>query len=126
MKEASLTSHQTPDPLPFALAWISAWNRRDVESVLASYDDNVVFSSPTAQRVVPESRGTVSGKASLRRYWTLAMDSNPDLHFSLLGVYAGVDTIVLHYRNQVDAQVCEALTFHRGRVVIGAATHHRG
>lgn len=112
-----------PDPRRFASQWISQWNERDVEAVLAHYEDGVVFTSPRALKVVPETAGTVRGKDALRRYWILALDRNPDLHFELVGVYAGIETIVIHYRNQVGGFVSEVLIFRNGYVVEGHATH---
>ncbi len=50
------------------------------------------------------------GKQALRSYWTQAPEGNRDLRFELVGVYHGVDTIVLHYRNQLGALVNEVLT----------------
>lgn len=85
----------------FATQWISQWNARDAEAVLAQYADDVVFTSPRALKVVPESGGTVRGNDALRRYWTLALEGNLDLHFELVGVYAGINAIVIQYRNQV-------------------------
>lgn len=112
-----------PDPGGFAAQWLHAWNARDVEAVLAHFAEDVVFTSPTAIRFAPESGGTVRGKDALRRYWTLALQGNPDLHFELVGVYAGVDTVVLHYRNQLGGLVNEVLTFRDGLVAVGHATH---
>ena len=113
----------TPEPQGFAEQWISAWNARDVEAVLTLYAEDVLFTSPTAQRVVPESGGTVQGKQALRSYWIQALEGNRDLHFELVGVYHGVDTIVLHYRNQLGGLVNEVLTFRDGLVAVGHATH---
>lgn len=113
----------TPEPATFAEHWIDAWNARDVEAVLAHYAQDVVFTSPTAQRFVPESGGTVRGKDELRRYWTTALESNRDLRFELLGVYAGIDTIVLNYRDQTGRLVAEVLAFRDGLVVAGQANH---
>ena len=31
------------DPLDFATAWVAAWNRHDVDAVLAHFHDDVVF-----------------------------------------------------------------------------------
>lgn len=108
---------------PFAEKWIYNWNARDVEAVLADYAENVIFTSPTARKVVPETEGTVRGKDALRRYWTLALQGNQDLHFELLGVYAGIDTLALHYSNQRGGLVVEVLTFENGLVSVGHATH---
>lgn len=113
----------TPEPGPFADEWINAWNARDVEAVLTHYADDVVFTSPTAMQVVPESGGTVRGKDALRSYWSRALRAIPDLHFELVGVYAGVDTLVLNYRNQLGGVVSEVLTFRAGLVAVGHAAH---
>ncbi len=112
-----------PEPRTFADQWIKAWNARDVEAVLAHYADDVVFTSPTAVRVVPESGGTIGGKEALRSYWTLALGGNPDLHFELVAVYAGIDTIAPHYRNQQGGLVIEVLTFVDGFVAVGHANN---
>jgi len=113
-------------PAEFAQRWVRAWNARDVESVLVHCADDVVFTSPTARRVVPASAGTVVGKQALRDYWVAALQGNPDLRFTLLGVYVGVDTVVLHYRNQVGGLVNEVMTFRNGLVAVGHATHELG
>ena len=112
-----------PEPAGFAERWIEAWNSRDIEAVLTHYADDVIFTSPTAARFVPESGGTVRGKDALRSYWTVALQANPELRFELIDVYVGVNTVVLHYRNQLTGMVNEVLTFRDGVVVSGHATH---
>jgi ketosteroid isomerase-like protein len=106
---------------------VDAWNSRDVEAALAYCCDDVVFTSPTAQRVVPDSGGVVRGKAALRDYWQRALGLHPSLHFTLVDVHAGVDTIVIRYRNEGGGHVAEVLTFDGGRISVGHATHrHEG
>lgn len=112
----------TPEPGPFAVAWVEAWNRRDLEGVLTRYADDVLFTSPNAARVVPDSGGVVRGKAALRDYWSRALAGNPGLRFELLGVYAGIDTVVISYRDQHGTLVAEVLTFRDGLVAVGHAT----
>jgi len=112
----------TPEPTQFAERWIEAWNARDAEAVLAHYAEDATFTSPLAARVVPESRGVIRGKHALREYWNLALASNPDLHFVLIGVYVGVDTLVVNYRNQRGATLGEVMTFEDGLVTSGHAT----
>ncbi len=73
LRPASLS---TPEPAAFVAQWIDAWNARDIEAVLTHYADDVVFTSPTALRFVPETGGTVHGKHALRSYWTVALDAN--------------------------------------------------
>lgn len=113
----------TPEPMRFAEDWVRAWNGRDVEAVLTHYADDVVFSSPVAERVVPESRGTVHGKQALRDYWNRALDLHTNLCFTLVDVYVGVDTIVINYHDQQEVLINEVLTFRDGMVAVGHATH---
>jgi RimJ/RimL family protein N-acetyltransferase/ketosteroid isomerase-like protein len=113
----------TPDPEQFAISWAAAWNAHDVEAVLAHFAEDAVFSSPVATRVVPGSEGVLRGKSALRDYWTTAIRGLPDLQFEVVGVYAGIDTLVINYRNQRGGLVCEVLTFDGGLVVRGGGTY---
>jgi ketosteroid isomerase-like protein len=112
-----------PEPIAFARTWVDAWNAHDIDAVLAHFSDDVVFTSPVAQRVVPASGGVIQGKAQLRDYWVSAVARVPDLFFKVEGVYAGVSTLVINYRNQRGALVNEVLTFRDGVVVEGHGTY---
>jgi RimJ/RimL family protein N-acetyltransferase/ketosteroid isomerase-like protein len=113
----------TPDPDEFAAAWVAAWNAHDVEAVLAHFAEDATFASPVAARVVPGSDGVLRGKAAIRDYWTTALRGLPDLRFEVLGTYAGVDTLVINYRNQRGGLVNEVLTFADDLVVNGRGTY---
>jgi hypothetical protein len=101
----------TPDPTGYAQAWVKAWNAHDIEAVLAHFHDDVLFTSPVAARVVPDSGGVVRGKSALRDYWAMALVKQPDLHFEVVGVYRGESTLVINYRNRSGELVNEVLTF---------------
>lgn len=107
----------------FARRWVRAWNDRDVEAVLAHFDDDAIFTSPLATQVIPGSGGVIRGKESLRHYWNEALRHNPGLHFELIGVYSGVDTLVIRFRNQEGTDRCEVLAFDSGRVQTGHGTY---
>ena len=114
----------TPDPISFADAWVRAWNAHDVAAVLDHFSDDVVFTSPVAARVVPESGGVVRGKAALRDYWTTAISQQANLHFELIGVYSGESTLVINYHNHRGQVVNEVLTFDGdGLVRVGHGTY---
>ena len=113
----------TPDPDGFAVEWTAAWNRRDVEAVLAHFHDDVVFTSPVAAELVAGSAGVVHGKAALRGYWCTALAAVPDLHFDVVGVYAGGSVLVINYRNQKGDLVNEVLEFEDGLVRRGHGTY---
>ena len=111
----------------FARDWLDAWNAHDIEAVLAHFADDAVFASPVAQRVFPGSDRVLRGKPAIRDYWTRALERMPELRFALLGVYAGVGIVVIHYRNQAGGLVNEVLVLDAdgpdGAVVSGYGTY---
>jgi hypothetical protein len=107
----------------FAQDWVDAWNRHDIEAVLVHFHDDVVFSSPVAARVLPETSGVVRGKAALRHYWRTALALLPDLHFEVIGVYRGQSQLVINYRNERGGLVNEILVFDGGLVREGHGTY---
>ncbi|GAB1814804.1 nuclear transport factor 2 family protein [Mycobacterium sp. MUNTM1] len=111
------------DAVAFSERWVRNWNAHDVEAVLADFHDNVVFTSPVAAKLFPDTNGVVRGKAALRRYWTEAVARIPDLRFSVEGVYQGIDTIVIAYRNQNGDSVNEVLIFRDDAVIEGHGTY---
>ncbi|HWF70698.1 MAG TPA: nuclear transport factor 2 family protein [Mycobacterium sp.] len=113
----------TPEPRAFTEDWLTAWNRHDIDAVLAHFRDDVVFTSPVAARAVPESKGVVRGEAALREYWNAALKAMPDLHFEIVGVYQGESVLVINYRNQRGVLVNEVLAFDGGLVRRGHGTY---
>jgi ketosteroid isomerase-like protein len=113
----------TPDPQRFADGWAEAWNAHDIEAVLAHFHDDVLFTSPVAARVVPDSGGVVRGKQALRAYWTTALAGMADLHFEVLGVYRGESVLVINYRNQRGGLVNEVFVFDGALVREGHGTY---
>ena len=111
------------DALAFSARWVDNWNAHDVNAVLADFHDDVLFTSPVAADLMPETGGLIHGKPALRRYWTAALQRFPDLRFAVEGVYQGIDTIVIAYRNQRDQTVSEVLRFHGEFIVEGHGTY---
>ena len=106
----------------FAQQWVADWNAHDIEALLAHFTDDVVFTSPVAVRLLGGD-GVIRGKQALREYWTEGIRMIPDLRFEVLGVYAGISTVVIHYRSQAGGLVCEVLTFDGGLVREGHGTY---
>jgi len=107
----------------FTNEWLEAWNSHDIEAILSHFHDDVVFSSPLAQRIIDSSDGYVRGKDDLRAYWTEGLRRIAELRFTLEGIYAGVDTLVINYRNQTGQRVCEVLVFDGSLVIEGHGTY---
>lgn len=95
----------------FAIEWLDAWNSQDLERILSHFTDDVVFTSPAAAKIVKGSEGVIRGKTALREYWRAGLDLNPELNFEIAGVYVGVNTLVINYRNHRGGLVCEVLKF---------------
>ena len=111
------------DAAAFSKQWVEAWNAHDVEAVLEHFHDDVVFTSPVAAQLLPESAGVVRGKPALRHYWGQALQRIQNLRFVIEGVYQGIDTIVIVYRNQDDGLVSEVLRFSGDVVTEGHGTY---
>jgi hypothetical protein len=107
----------------FADAWAQAWNDHDLDRVLEHFTDDIGFTSPVAAQLLPAGGGVVNGKAALRQYWSEGLRRIPDLHFEVVGVYLGVDVLVINYRNQRGILVNEVLGFDGPRVSWGHGTY---
>jgi len=65
----------------FAEDWVAAWNRRDVDAVLAHYAEEAQFTSPVARSVV--GRPVLRNKQELADYWRAALARISTLEFRL-------------------------------------------
>lgn len=116
----------TVDWTAFAAKWCDAWNGHDVERVLSHFTDDVIFTSPVAATLFPETGGEIRGKEALRAYWQEGLRRIPDLRFSIERVFGGIDMVVIQYRNQKGARVSEVLEFENGKVRRGHGTYEAG
>jgi hypothetical protein len=101
----------------FAESWVDGWNAHDLSRVLSHFADDATFTSPVAAQLFPDSHGVIRGKQALQEYWGAGLRRIPDLHFEIVGLYLGVATLVINYRNQKGILVNEVLVFD-GDVVI--------
>jgi ketosteroid isomerase-like protein len=104
--------------LRHAQDWVDAWNAHDPERVVADFADDVVVTSPMIEQIRPGSGGVLRDKASVLSYYRDGLAASGDLHFTLIEVCTGVDTIAIVYRNHRDIVVVETLRRDdRGRTV---------
>ncbi|MDR2838433.1 MAG: nuclear transport factor 2 family protein [Azonexus sp.] len=115
----------TPDfAQHFAEEWIAAWNARDLDRILAHYADDFAMSSPLIAKVVGEPGGRLCGAQNVRAYWAKAMQMAPNLHFELLTVLLGVDSIALYYRRENGRLALEVFHFAADGKVEKAFAHY--
>jgi ketosteroid isomerase-like protein len=111
----------------FADEWAAAWNELAVERVLAHFDENVSFTSPTALAVVGVP--TVRGKQALREYWNKAVARIGSLRFTVDRVLwdASARELAIIYDSEIDGRkrrVSENLTFGADGLVVSAEVFH--
>jgi steroid delta-isomerase-like uncharacterized protein len=70
--------------------YADAWNRHDVDAILALHTEDSVFENHT-------SGGLAVGKEEIRRLLEGVFSTFPDLHFSTRRLYLGKDVAVLEW-----------------------------
>lgn len=95
-------------------AWIAAWNRRDIESVLSEFSDKAVFRSPFAAR--NGGSDTLRGKEAIRAYWEAALQRIERLRFRPIDFVCdeAMQMMVVHYEAELDGpprRACEIFQF---------------
>jgi len=116
--------HQPTSLAALGRTWVEAWNARDLERVLALYDDAAVMTSDRIPAMGFDASGTVHGKDELRAYWSKALGLIPNLHFTLIDVFVSPDSVVVFYENERGKKICEYLRVNdAGLIVQGSANH---
>jgi len=111
----------------FAVEWAAAWNRRDLEAVLAHYADGAEFVSPKAQQFV--GRSVLQGKAELRHYWETALKQISENQFTLDSVFLGPTEreVAVLYISRLNGRANRAMEIMRfnegGKIVRGEAMY---
>jgi len=111
----------------FAQQWAAAWNEGDVERVLAHFEDDVTFTSPTALAVVGVA--TLRGKQALRDYWNKAVARIGSLRFTVDRALWDAEhrELAILYESDIDGRkrrVSENLTFGASGLVTRAEVFH--
>lgn len=108
----------------FAREWIASWNAHDLDRILSHYTDDFEMSSPFIVRIMNEPSGTLTGKERIRAYWQAALARNPGLHFTLIAVHTGANSVSIHYTHQTGLQVTEVFFLNEHGLVYRAAAHY--
>lgn len=82
------------------------------------------MSSPFIAAFAGEPSGTLKGKAQVAAYWRAALERIPDLHFELLEVFIGVDSITIYYKAVLGKLATEVLFIGQDGKVCKALAHY--
>ncbi len=110
-----------------ATAWFEAFNKHDLEMLLALYDDNAEHYSPKLKIHQPASNGLIKGKDELRAWWADAFNRLPDLHYHVIKLTADDEQVFMEYIRQTpgedDLRVGEVLVINEGRIIASRVYH---
>jgi hypothetical protein len=108
----------------FGREWVDAWNRHDLDAILAHYEEGIVFCSPFVAKLAGEPSGVLTGLARLRAYFAEALKKYPDLRFTEMRALAGVTSITLTYRSVAGLHAAEFLCLGAGGRVVRVDAHY--
>lgn len=80
--------------------------------------------SPYVITLPGEPSGILVGKPAVEAYWRKALGVFPDLHFELVTVLVGVQSITLYYKGARGRLLAEVLHFDAERKVSRAFAHY--
>jgi ketosteroid isomerase-like protein len=78
--------------------WEDGWNQGDLETIMAPFAEDVVFSSPGVSMMTGDpAKTTIEGADALRAYLDAAPRRTRGIRYALQKTYAGIDSVVLVY-----------------------------
>ena len=110
----------------FAAEWIAAWNAYDLPRILSHYTEDFEMCSPKIVQIVVKRSGRLVVKNTVAAYWAAALARITDLHFELLAVLHGVDSVVLYYRGVGGQLAAEVFHFNSDGLVYRACANYEG
>lgn len=108
----------------FAEAWISSWNSHDMEDILKHYSEDIEITTPMIKLAGGIESGSLKGKEAVADYWNRALAKIPDLHFELVDVTEGVDSVALYYRSVMNKMAVEVMFFNEEGKVNRMIAHY--
>ena len=107
----------------FAEEWIEAWNSHNLDDVLSHYTEEFAMNSPVIVQMLGIPNGKITGKANVRNYWEAALTKFPSLHFELVSILKGVNSITLYYKGHRGFSA-EVFFFNENGLVYEAFAHY--
>jgi hypothetical protein len=107
--------------------WMGAFNHKDLNALLALYDDAAEHFSPKLKIRQPETNGFIKGKTALRAWWQDAFTRLPSLHYELIRLTPYEDRVfmeyVRHVNDESDLYVGEMLELKSGLIIKSSVFH---
>lgn len=114
-------------PKTIADAWIAAFNAKQLDNLLALYDNNAIHFSPKLKTRKPETNGLITGKVALREWWEDAFNRLPTLNYKPILILTDHANIFIQYLrtviNEEDMMVGEVLNIKNGLIISSRVYH---
>ena len=108
----------------FAKEWIESWNSHDLEDIMKHYSEDIEITTPMLKLAAGIESGSLRGKEQVRAYWQKALTKIPDLHFELVEVTSGIDSVALYYKSVMNKMAIEVMFFNENRLVNKMIAHY--
>jgi len=107
--------------------WFEAFNAKELEELLALYNDDAEHFSPKLKVRHPETNGLIKGKPSLRAWWQDAFNRLPSLHYEIVRLTPHENRVFMEYVRRVageaDLYVGEMLEIENGLIIRSSVFH---
>ena len=115
------------DLINIAEKWFNAFNKKDIDALLALYNEDAKHFSPKLKVRHPETEGLIKGKTSLRTWWEDAFVRLPTLRYEPIRFTPCDDRVFMEYWRHVqgeeDLYVGEMLEVDTGLIHFSSVFH---
>jgi len=108
----------------FAEKWIKSWNSHDLDDIMKHYTEDIEIITPMIKLAAGIESGSLHGKEQVREYWEKALAKIPDLHFELVEVTSGVDSVALYYKSIMNKRAVEVMFFNENGLINKMISHY--
>lgn len=119
------TDTQTLDQI--ATKWFDAFNRHDLDQLLALYHENAEHYSPKLKVRQPTTNGLIKGKTALNTWWRDSFDRLPSLQYQVVQLTSSQNRVFMEYIRKVDGEedlrVGETLDVKDGLIIASRVYH---
>ncbi len=112
------------DAQKFAEEWITVWNSHNLDNILNHYTDDIEITTPMIKLATGIESSSLHGKQAVREYWQKALDKITDLHFELVDVTQGVDSVALYYKSVMNKMAVEVMFLNDAGKVYKMIAHY--
>ena len=113
------------DAQKYAERWIESWNSHDIEKIMSFYADSICHITPKLTMLFGSASHTIQDKQQLREYFAAALRRSPELHFTLQGVFAGAESIVMCFDSTTGIYVAVVLILDENMKITRYLAHYR-